>query len=642
MGVAGQGGFGTVRIAWDTRIQRKVAIKCIELNEDDAARARQDDIRARQDAACACPDAAQECQGVAMVYRNAARSHQEDASAEPDLEQHFLSNIPGLDEARTAAMLTDANIVTVYDFEVLDNVAYLIMEYVEGITLTRFLREFEDEISLDIATALFASVAHALEVAHAHQVLHLDIKPDNVLINRQGQVKVTDFGLATLADVSGCGYAGGGTIGYMPLEQMRQESLDARTDEWSLASLTYEMLTGENPFLAPNLARAETAITEAELVLPSLCWDDMDEGIDDVIFRALDPEVEERYDTVEQFADALEPYLGKAKAGHKALAVLVGEAQNEKDDETVEAAALRVPLAERISDRAAAVISRVFSVAGALLVSIVAAVNLPWVHSWGDPLLWGLVALCLLAAALKPHLGALLSFLFLGISTAICGAPAIGVVFVVLTCAWWWFAGRAGNRQACAAFAQPLFGAVGFAPVAPVMAGCFLGVRDALVNAAYSVACAFVMSGYGVGKTLALWNAHDALSAWSVSGALPNKFWYTQFPGVDLLGSLSTLGDLSAWCVALSWVIAAVVLSAFCLRGSRAADITGAVIACVCLVAGAFGAAWLASPLSNLLSYLPSALGAGALGVVFACMGICDRVRWEAEDASAAGTEERF
>ena len=79
-------------------------------------------------------------------------------------------------------------------------------------------------------------------------MLHLDIKPANVLINRQGEVNVTDFGLATLADANGTGRAGGGTIGYMPPEQMRSEALDARCDEWALASLTYEMLVGDNPF----------------------------------------------------------------------------------------------------------------------------------------------------------------------------------------------------------------------------------------------------------------------------------------------------------------------------------------------------------------------------------------------------------
>ena len=172
--------------------------------------------------------------------------------------------------------------------------------------------------------------------------LHLDIKPDNVLINRQGQVKVTDFAWPCLLAPSGFGAAGGGTIGYMPLEQMRQESLDARCDEWALASVTYEMLAGENPFLAPDLVRAEAAIEDAELVLPSLCWEELDPAVDDVIFCALDPDREERYDNVAEFAEEMEPFLGDPKRGARELAAIVGYADEEEaDDEPAPARASR-------------------------------------------------------------------------------------------------------------------------------------------------------------------------------------------------------------------------------------------------------------------------------------------------------------
>lgn len=95
----------------------------------------------------------------------------------------------------------------------------------KGMTLTELLRDHDDRLTLDVVAAVFEAVAHALEVAHENGVLHLDIKPDNILINASGQVKVTDFGLATLADAQGFGVAGGGTIGYMPLEQMRRRTL---------------------------------------------------------------------------------------------------------------------------------------------------------------------------------------------------------------------------------------------------------------------------------------------------------------------------------------------------------------------------------------------------------------------------------
>ncbi|MEG0757268.1 MAG: serine/threonine-protein kinase [Raoultibacter sp.] len=314
---AGSGGFATVQVAWDTRIQRRVAIKCIQLDESQAYRAAQVEARA--------------------VYGY------DDSS---DLPPVSLENLPGLDEARTAAMLSDPNIVGVYDFEIRGNVAYLIMEYVDGVTLSGLLQQYGDSLSLDAVAAIFSSVAHALEMAHDNQVLHLDIKPDNVLINRQGQVKVTDFGLATLSDAAGFGTAGGGTIGYMPLEQMRQENLDARCDEWALASLTYEMITGTNPFLAPDLARAEKAIEDAELVLPSLCWEGLDPAADDVLFYALDPDREERYDNVEDFSEEMGRFFGNSVRGHKELAMLVGQAREdfEEKEEVVE----RIRLFDRI------------------------------------------------------------------------------------------------------------------------------------------------------------------------------------------------------------------------------------------------------------------------------------------------------
>ena len=339
---AGVGGFGTVQVAWDTRIQRKVAIKCIPLSEAELLRA----ALPGADALDISPDehgessAGSQSFGVTGAHtagsaassataidpadvppwedlpeeagfagvEDAGVPDGSDASAEPasaparEVGPRFagfdsadppsadsfpnqllpgqsvsltnavdpasrplvrtLSRIPGLDEARTAAMLSDPSIVAVYDFEIQDSTAYLIMEYVEGMTLTELLRDHDDRLTLDVVAAVFEAVAHALEVAHENGVLHLDIKPDNILINASGQVKVTDFGLATLADAQGFGVAGGGTIGYMPLEQMRQENLDARCDEWALASVTYEMLAGENPFLAPNLFQAQEAIEE--------------------------------------------------------------------------------------------------------------------------------------------------------------------------------------------------------------------------------------------------------------------------------------------------------------------------------------------------------------------------------------------
>lgn len=638
---AGSGGFGTVHVAWDTRIQRKVAIKCIELDEIDAARA-------------VLPGAAAPALpwGQGGAASDGPYDVDDDGFGAEDYEGademplvRSLAHVPGLDEARTAAMLSDASIVAVYDFEVQGSCAYLIMEYVEGVTLTQLLRNYDEDLTLDMVAAVFAAVSHALEVAHENQVLHLDIKPDNILINRQGQVKVTDFGLATLADASGYGAAGGGTIGYMPLEQMRQESLDARCDEWALASVVYEMLTGENPFVASDLIHAEAAIEDAELVLPSLCWDELDPAIDDVLFYALDPDREERYDNVTDFAEELEPFLGDAKRGARQLAVLVGNAQ--ADDAEEESAPHpqkpRIPFATRISNRAIAVLARVFAVASVALTATVAASNLLWVSGWDSPLLWGLVALCVVGAAILPHLGALMVFVLWGISMMFAGAPVMGIMLIVATVTWWWFVGRGGNASACAALAQPLMGAFGFAGCAPIAAGCFLTVGKAAATAAFSACTALCMSGLLLDGWLP-WMTLDGLSGWSVVAALPSQYGTSIFPGADADGFMTSLVGLSVWCTALSWVAAAVIYSLFCVRGTKAFDITGAVVAGLVLVAGACGAAWFAvnTPMwvpgpppyiTLLLAYLPGALVPGVLGVIAAVMGIPDRARWADESA---------
>ena len=488
IGEAKAGGFGTVRVAWDTRIQRKVAIKCIELDEVDAARAALPGANAVAQRAPQHEPLPWEDDPVF----NDADEAEGDATSVFDLVGdgplvHSLAHVPGLDEARTAAMLSDASIVAVYDFEVQESTAYLIMEYVEGVTLTELLHRHADRLTLDVVAAVFASVSHALEVAHANQVLHLDIKPDNVLINHQGQVKVTDFGLATLADASGYGAAGGGTIGYMPLEQMRQENLDVRCDEWALASLTYEMLAGENPFLAPDLERAEAVIEDAELVLPSLCWDELDPAVDDVIFFALDPDREERYATVADFAEELEPFLGDPKRGVRELSVIVGHADDEEEEETETAPPVPyVPLRERITPLQRTVAAHAAGALGSGAVAFVAFANLPQTSGFANPLFWGLFALVTLAGALKPHLGALLAYFALSAAPIAGNAPAAGCVLLAATAAWWYFTGRLGDADANATLVPPLAGAFGCNQLTPLVAGFCLPPSNAAVRNAPS------------------------------------------------------------------------------------------------------------------------------------------------------------
>lgn len=658
IGTAGSGGFGTVQIAWDPRIQRKVAIKTILLTEQDAYRAALPGAQAvahHEDAT----DENEEDDGYSSRWhgvqpwgeylagedvREASESGlplaQEGAADEEELQPgtyHALAHLPGLDEARTAAMLADPRIVTVFDFEVRGRTAYLIMEYVEGLTLTKLLRDYADWLTLDVVAAVFDAVAGALTTAHDSGVLHLDIKPDNILINAKGEVKVTDFGLATLADASGAGTTGGGTIGYMPLEQMRREHLDARTDEWSLASVLYEMLTGENPFLARSLDEAEAAIEDAELVLPSLCWEGIDEQIDDVVFYALDPDRDERYATVRDFAEEADKFLGDARIGKSQLVAIAEDAlglfEDEEADEEVPAeqeehgarpmsgalglvkslfaapkpapaddegadesrnaivlaqrdeyeeapveapnepryARERVPLQERVSDRAKGFLARVFAVLASGGLALFAATNMPVLEAFGSGTFYVAVAIALAAAALaivRPHIGALVACGLFAVALVMHGGVVPAIVLLIGLAAWWYFIARRSVASSNVALATPLLGAVGGASVMPLLGGFCLRPLEAVATCAFSAVLALALGSLGSG-TLAGW---DALSHWSIGDIEANRLF------------IRMITQPATWCTIAGWLAAALVQSLLSSRGHRWMQVVG-LIAAVALVA---------------------------------------------------------
>ena len=625
LGEAGAGGYGTVMVAKDPRIQRKVAIKAIPLTETDALRA-------------ALP-------GADAVAGSAAITHSLSSGNLPDDQDvQALAHIPGLDEARTAAMLSDPHIVTVYDVEVRGQTAYLVMEYIEGITLSKLMRDYVDYVTLDMITAVFDAVAGALKKAHAHRVLHLDIKPDNILINREGQVKVTDFGLATLVDASGVGTTGGGTIGYMPLEQMRREELDVRTDEWSLASVAYEMLVGSNPFTAPDLARAEQAIVDAELVLPSLCWDGLDESLDDVLFYALAPEKEDRYESVFDFQEEADKFLGDAEEGVTQLKYVVADAldaaraahdgetdvmdplllqaenQNQEEERRERSGAScgsrsgqsqresrgqsrprapKVPMKDRLTPSVQKTLSRIFGALTSGFLGFLALANLPFFAGWStgsyaatsslaqlsssvfassSPLVFMVVMSLAFAVlgAIIPHVGALVGFCAVSLTFVIGASPLIGVILLAASIAWWFFVGRVGIAEPNVAMALPVVGAFGFNAFLPLAAGTCLRPRNAFITLAYAALWALVLGACGTGNMMG-W---EALIYWN-------------FAQVEVSHRLlAMLAAPATWCTAVSWLVAVVAESACSSRGSKPLAVLGVILAAALLVAGAFAAAW--------------------------------------------------
>lgn len=577
------------------------------------------------DATGATPDAesvdVRHLRGV-RASRVIAEEPEPDAEDELDLFEH----IPGLEEARSVAKLSDTNIVTVYDCAVEGSSAYVIMEYVEGKTLAQIIDEVDDDITLDVVAAVFSAVSHALEVAHGEHTLHLDIKPENVIVNGKGQAKVADFGLAALMDATGSGTTGGGTIGYMPLEQMRQEPLDVRTDEWALASLTYEMLTGSNPFFADDLDAAEEAIEEAELVLPSLCWDELDAEADEVMFAALDPDMDERYENVAAFSAALSPYLGNAKKGKRVLADIVNGKMEEPAAEEPE----RVweplpPLVDRLGLRGAAIVGRIVAAAAVALLAAAGMANLHLTPgsamglATDAPIAYGVViAVCALVAVIRPSIGVLFGYGAFVVGLAGAGAWVPAVLLTAATGAWWYFVGRRGTAQAVSALMQPLFGSVGFAAASPVTCGVLLPVLQSVITAAFAFASALIMAGCG-SVDIMNWDAVMHLG----------------FSSNPAAGCLAVASQPATWVIGASWIAAAGLYSLLCVRGTRAFDIAGSVVAAAVLMLGAcaaahlasFGGSWLPAPAALLGALVP-----GVLGILAAVMSIPDRARWAEEE----------
>ena len=591
---AGSGAFGSVVLAWDTRIQRRVAIKCMPLEDNESLPS----------------------QGASILV---------------DERPFDTSRVAGLDEARTAAMLSDASIVSVYDFEVSNNMAYLILEYVDGMALADLLAQYPDEINADIVAYVFKTVAHALTVAHKHHVLHLDIKPENVLIDRQGQVKVTDFGLARLATESGYGIATGGTIGYMPPEQMTGQELDERCDQWALASLTYEMVSGGNPFIVDKLRDAEDAIYDAELVIPSLCMDGLDADIDDILFCALDPDPQERYDSVKDFAEQLQPCLGSTRKGKNALKRLVGTPEIEDDlDGTTEGFEYdedhdgfiddtREPFYSEpwyMSPRMRSFGLRAWAVAAVIILIVLGVNALIGVGAWlNQPIVWGVLLACVVVTAVLPHAGALIAGEGFGVVMYACGAPLPGIVLMAATVPWWFYCARFSVEGTDVGLASVIFGAVGLGPLTPFVAGFLLPVRDAIISTLYAALVAVLFAGLGSGSLLN-WNMLAYIGTSVGSGF------------IDTL--LQVITQPSTWITILAWVLASVVVSLLCGTGKKVWGVLGMLAAGALLIAGLIAGSLLDTLGEQLLAdpmFLAPTLGALAIGTFLASVAIPARTQ---------------
>jgi serine/threonine protein kinase len=208
-----------------------------------------------------------------------------------------------LQEAKAVASLAHPNICTIYSVEEEEGKAFIVMEYVEGKTL----KDLDQNRPLKQAIEIGIQVADGLAAAHEKGIVHRDIKPDNIMIRKDGRVQIMDFGLAKLRGVSRLTKEGTtvGTAGYMSPEQVQGLETDHRTDIFSLGVVLYEMFAGESPFKGVHETAISYEIVNVDPVPLSAVKPDTDSQLDAIVLECLEKEPSERYQSVAEVAKEL-------------------------------------------------------------------------------------------------------------------------------------------------------------------------------------------------------------------------------------------------------------------------------------------------------------------------------------------------
>ena len=214
-------------------------------------------------------------------------------------------------EARAVAQLTHPNIVTVIDRGEQDGRQFIVFEFVEGENLKEVIAH--GQVPVRDAVGLALQVARALSFAHGRGLVHRDVKPQNVLLNEDGQAKVTDFGIARSLDVQGVTQTGTvlGTSDYIAPEQARGQKVDPKTDMYSLGAVLYELLTGDVPFAGDNFVAV--AMRHVNEPAPSVLEHrpDCPVRLDLAVQRAMAKDPADRFESMDDFASELETCLAE-------------------------------------------------------------------------------------------------------------------------------------------------------------------------------------------------------------------------------------------------------------------------------------------------------------------------------------------
>lgn len=212
-------------------------------------------------------------------------------------------------EAQSAAGLVNPNVVNVYDVGVENGIYYIVMELVEGITLKKYI-EKRGKLPYKEAVSIAIQVANGMDAAHQHNIVHRDIKPQNIIISKEGKVKVTDFGIAKVASSATINTSASmGSVHYISPEQARGGYSDERSDIYSLGITIFEMLTGTVPFDGDSAVAVAVQHIQDSIPAPSQLVEGIPVSVDKIVLKCTQKKTDRRYQSASELIADLKKSL---------------------------------------------------------------------------------------------------------------------------------------------------------------------------------------------------------------------------------------------------------------------------------------------------------------------------------------------